>query len=101
MILFNECDKIIAGLRFGDWKAQQNCYTIALLSEYFGDMVDDSYIWQHQRISPEVALKIEELSYKVWNHFMKPETPGVNVGQWCKKDACWTLLKERYEANKL
>lgn len=101
VILFNECDKIIAGLKFGDWKAQQNCYTIALLSEYFGDMVDDAYIWQNQRISPEVALKIEELSYKVWTHFMKPETKGVNVGQWCKKESCWILLKERYEANKL
>jgi len=101
VILFNECNKVVAAQKFGDWKAQQNYYTIALLSEYNSEIVDDEYIWKHQTISPELALKIEELAYKVWNHFMKPEIQGVNVGQWCKKEECWTLLKKRFEADRL
>jgi hypothetical protein len=99
VILFNECNKIVAAEKFGDWKAQQNYYTIALLAEYNSELVDDEYIWKHQTISPELALKIKELAYKVWNHFMDPEEQGANVGQWCKKEECWTLLKKRFESN--
>lgn len=98
VILFNECDHIVASLKFGDWKAQQNYYTISLLSEYFSSLVNNIDIWREQSISPDLAAKIEELAYKVWNHFMTPEISGTNVGQWCKKEECWTLLKKRYEA---
>lgn len=101
VILFNQCNEIVAKQKFGDWKAQQNYYTIALLAEYYAEFVDDEYIWKHQTISPELALKIQELAYKVWNHFMTPEEQGANVGQWCKKEECWTLLKKRFEADKL
>lgn len=101
VILFNNCDEIIANLRFGGWKAQQNYYTVALVAEYFSEMVDDEYIWKHQSISPALELKIEELAYMVWNHFMNPSTTGVNIGQWCKKEECWTLLKERFTQGEL
>lgn len=101
VILFNQCNEIVAKQKFGDWKAQQNYYTIALLAEYHGELVDDEYIWKHQTISPELALEIQELAYKVWNHFMTPEEPGANVGQWCKKEECWMLLKKRFEADML
>ncbi len=98
VILFNECDRIVASQKFGDWKAQQNYYTISLLAEYFPSLVNDIDIWRKQTISAELATQIEGLAYKVWNHFMTPEVPGTNVGQWCKKEECWTLLKRRYEA---
>lgn len=101
VILFNKCNKIVAEQKFGDWKAQQNYYTIALLAEYYSEMVDFEYMWKHQTISPEVALKIKELAYKVWNHFMDPAEQGTNVGQWCKREECWILLKKRYEADLL
>lgn len=99
VILFKDCDKIVDEQNFGGYKAQINYYTIALLSEFYSNLVDFKYIWQHQRISPETALKIQELCYKVWNHFDNPYTNGargVNVTQWCKHEECWELLKKRY-----
>ncbi|MPM86197.1 hypothetical protein SDC9_133285 [bioreactor metagenome] len=98
VILFNECDKIVESLKFGGFKAQINYYTIALLSEFHSSKVSDTYIWKNQRISGELAVLIEKLAYKVWNHFMNPEIKGINIGQWCKKENCWMLLKERYES---
>lgn len=97
VILFNECDKIVESLKFGGFKAQINYYTIALLSEFHRSKVSDTYIWKNQRISGELAILIEKLAHKVWSHFMKPEVKGINIGQWCKKENCWLLLKERYE----
>jgi hypothetical protein len=97
VILFNECDKIIAEHKFGGFKAQQNYYTVALIGKYYADKVDSNYIWATQSISPEVAQIIEKVMYIVWNHFMNPTTPGVNIGQWCKKEDCWELLQRRFE----
>lgn len=99
VILFQQCDKIVDAQNFGGYKAQINYYTIALLSKFHSDKVDFEYIWKHQNISPEVSQLLEDCCYKVWNHFMNPNTNnarGVNVTQWCKKEDCWTLLKERY-----
>lgn len=99
VILFQHCDKIVDAQNFGGYKAQINYYTIALLSEFHSDKVSFEYIWKHQNISPEVSQLLEDCCYKVWNHFMNPNTnnaKGVNITQWCKKEDCWTLLKERY-----
>jgi hypothetical protein len=101
VILFNKCDSIITNQRFGGFKAQQDYYTVALLGKYFLGNVDFEYIWEHQSINPELELIIEDLVYKVWNHFQKPSIPGVNIGQWCKKDECWELLQKRFENNEL
>lgn len=100
VILFKECDKLVAQQNFGGYKAQINYYTISLLAEFHADMVDDNDIWQRQGISPELSALLEELIFKVWNHFMNPETKGINITQWCKKEDCWKLLRTRYK-NKL
>lgn len=97
VILFNECDKIIAEHKFGGFKAQQNYYTVALIGRYFSDKIDVDHIWSTQSISPEVARIIEKVMYVVWDHFMNPMTPGVNIGQWCKKEDCWELLQLRFQ----
>lgn len=100
VILFKECDKLVAKQNFGGYKAQINYYVIALLAEFHSDEVDDMDIWKRQSISPELSIRIEELILKVWNHFMNPEVVGINITQWCKKEDCWKLLKTRYK-NKL
>lgn len=99
VILFQKCDKIVDAQNFGGYKAQINYYSIALLSEYHREKVDFEYIWKHQDITPELSELLEEICYKVWNHFANPavnNAKGVNITQWCKKEDCWTLLKERY-----
>lgn len=101
VILFNECDRIVANQKFGGFKAQIDYYTVALLGTYFKDKINLDRMWEIQNIEPEIRLIIEDLVYKVWRHFQNPTTPGVNIGQWCKKSDCWSLLKERYENNNL
>lgn len=97
VILFNSCDEIVKNLKFGGFKAQQDYYTVALFGKYYSDLFDPREIWDKQSINAETAKTIEELAYFVWNHFQKPTVPGVNIGQWCKKEECWELLRARYE----
>ena len=101
VILFQQCDRIVAGLNFGGYKAQINYYVMALIGRYFQDKFDAKYIWQNQMISPDMADIIEELALKVWQHFQNPSVLGVNITQWCKKNECWELLQSRYENNEL
>ena len=96
VILFNSCDEIIKNLKFGGFKAQQDYYTVALFGKYYSDLFDPLEIWNRQSINAETAKTIEELAYFVWNHFQNPTVPGVNIGQWCKKEECWELLQARY-----
>lgn len=100
VILFNECDRIVANQKFGGFKAQIDYYTVALLGKYYKDEINLDMIWENQMINSETMLIIEELVYKVWEHFQNPTIPGVNIGQWCKKSDCWDLLQYRFE-NKL
>lgn len=99
VILFNECDRIVANQKFGGFKAQIDYYTVALLGKYYKDKIDLNWIWEHQTITPEIILILEELVYKVWQHFQNPTISGVNIGQWCKKADCWELLQSRFENN--
>lgn len=101
VILFNQCDRIIAGMKFGGFKAQQVYYTVAIIGKFYSDLFDVSSIWKNQMISPELAGVVEEVAYKVWSHFQKPSIQGVNTGQWCKKEECWELLQKRFVLNEL
>lgn len=97
VILFNSCDEIIKNLKFGGFKAQQDYYTVALVGKYHSDLINPQEIWNNQTINAETAQTIEELAYFVWDHFRNPTVPGVNIGQWCKREDCWKLLQRRYE----
>lgn len=99
VILFNRCDEIIKNLKFGGFKAQQNYYTVALMGKYYSALINPQEIWVNQDINAETAKIIENLAYFVWEHFQNPTVPGVNIGQWCKKEDCWELLQKRFEAN--
>lgn len=101
VILFQECDRIVTNQKFGGYKAQVNYYTIALLSEFYENQIDDEEIWRKQAIPADISLIIEELVLKVWKHFMNPEVKGINITQWCKKEECWNLLKKRCKSNDL
>lgn len=101
VILFQQIDKIVAGLNFGGYKAQINYYVMALIGKYYSDIFDADYIWKNQLISPEMINVIEDLALKVWNHFQNPVVRGINISQWCKKEECWELLQSRFENNEL
>ena len=85
-------------MKFGGFKAQQNYYVVALIGKYYVHLIDPMEIWQTQDINVQTAQVIEELAYFEWEHFLNPTVPGVNIGQWCKKEDCWELLQRRFAA---
>jgi hypothetical protein len=76
----------------GGYRANIVTYTIAKLVHDVrkaGGEIDLEKIWNNQDAGPEIASRLEQLAPSVQASLLLPP-PGVkNVGEWCKKDACW------------
>jgi len=79
------------------YRANIVTYTIALLrhliQKQFGKELDLMGIWQKQTIPKTVEDIIIELSEKVYNKLTDSSRDVVNVTQWCKREKCWTGVK--------
>lgn len=93
-ILFRETERIVTRQKYGGYRAQIVTYTLSLLSHATAQRIDLGRLWQEQELSEELADSIRDLSVVVQKHIMAAPG-GQNVGEWCKREACWEKLKER------
>lgn len=79
----------------GGYRANIVTYTIAKLFHdvrVTGREVDLEGIWNNQDAGSEIASRLEQLALSIQASLLLPP-PGVkNVGEWCKKDACWESI---------
>lgn len=69
-----------------------------MLSEYcmmHNKSVDLKKIWNKQDLSPVFIQTIGLVGKLVSDDITRPPEGISNIGEWCKKDACWTRLKEK------
>lgn len=87
-ILFRRAERLVSDLRLGGYRANVVAYTIAVLSDRSKRRLDLGWIWQHQRLTPELEDAIMELAPRV--HAALLDAPGRgNVTEWAKKLSCW------------
>lgn len=95
-ILFNTIDSIVKSKKLGGYKANMDTYLMAAISFLSDKNLDLTYIWEKQKVQPEVIKRIEELIPLVWQHLTRSAVSGSqssNVGEWSKKPDCWHKLK--------
>ena len=51
-------------------------------------------IWEKQSVPSAVTDILTDLTYYVFEKITDEKKETVNVGQWCKRDACWIQVKE-------
>ncbi len=80
----------------GGYRANIVAYAI---SKIFHDVRTSGYeidlerIWNNQDAGAEISTCLEKLGPKIQEALLFPP-PGVkNVGEWCKKDACWESVR--------
>lgn len=103
-LIFRWTDKMIGT---SDWylsdrayKAQTTAYTIALLShliEKRGATLDMRRIWNRQEVPLSLKRSLEELAPFVASFIRQTPDAVRNVGEYCKKQFCWTRLCEAFE----
>lgn len=79
----------------GGYRANIVTYTISKLFHdvrIAGEEIHLERIWNNQDAGPEIASRLEQLAPSIQASLLLPP-PGVkNVGEWCKKDACWESI---------
>lgn len=91
-ILFRRAEKLIQQQQYGGYRANIVTYTIAFLSYKTGQRIDLEKIWKTQALTPAIEDNIIEISKLVHEMIINPPG-GANVGEWCKKQKCWDVIK--------
>ena len=96
-ILFRRTEKLVHRQQYGGYRANIVTYTLAYLSHKTEQRIDLERIWKEQALSAALEAEIVEVSRFVQKLIVNPPG-GANVGEWCKKEKCWLLIKNyRYE----
>lgn len=95
-ILFKEIDKLVAKRDLGGYKSNMVSYIIALLSYKTNKRLNLDKIWETQNIGEALNSSIESTIDLVWNHINLPSKQGMNITEWCKKQECWTTLRDKF-----
>ena len=92
-ILFRQTEKLVQKQQYGGYRANIVTYTIAFLSYKTAQRIDLERIWREQALTPVLEWEIIEISKFVQKLIVNPPG-GANVGEWCKKEKCWHLIRD-------
>lgn len=95
-ILFKEIDRIVMKANLGGYKANMVSYILSWLSYKTNKKLNLATIWESQGISEHLNSVIGEMIPIVWKHINSPLKSGMNIGEWCKKLECWSMLKDKF-----
>jgi hypothetical protein len=94
-ILFKECDDLVKEKELGGYKANVVTYSVALLSFLTAMRINRDQIWQAQGVGSGVRNALSRIADVVWAHINSPPKEGMNIGSYCKREYCWTSLRDR------
>lgn len=97
-IVFRTTEKLISVQPWydGGYRANTVAYTIAMLSLVCTEAkreFDFIHVWEQQEISPVTVRAIETTAKHVRGVIMNPPSHISNIGEWCKKEGCWTRMQ--------
>jgi len=99
VILFRTVERIISKADWynGGYRAQAVAYTISYLSYIIKKQkkyLNFNLIWDSQCVPDALITILEDIAEIIYNEINNPPEGNANVGQWCKKSACWESVKE-------
>jgi hypothetical protein len=81
----------------GDYRAQIAAYAISLFFKLYKDRsggFDLQNIWLAQAVPDDLRKPLTEIAQNVQHGILSPPQGTTNVGEWTKKEECWTRLKD-------
>lgn len=92
-ILFRKTEKLVQQQQYGGYRANIVTYTLAYLSHKSAQRIDLERIWKEQSLTPALEAEIIAVSKFVQQLIVNPPG-GANVGEWCKKEKCWQVIRD-------
>jgi hypothetical protein len=92
-ILFRAATGIVRSENFPAYRANIVAYLVAYLSHRTAGQLNFNLIWRQQSLSTDLVVLL-----RVWSHSVaeaiQESAEGRNVTEWCKKEGCWSAVKE-------
>ena len=99
-IMFRRTEKLVSQQQYGGYRANIVTYTLAFLSYKTAQRIDLERIWKEQSLTDALEKEIVEVSKFIQQTIVNPPG-GANVGEWCKKEKCWKVIREHdYDISK-
>lgn len=99
-LMFRATEKLVSAQPWynGGYRANIVAYTLALMGEITKRRhvrVDFQRVWNAQKVDGDLIEALEIIADEVNNEIISPPSGISNVGEWCKKDACWTRISAK------
>lgn len=96
-LMFRATEKLVSAQPWynGGYRANIVAYTLALMGEITkrrNMRVDFQRVWNAQKVDDDLIEALEIIAGAVNEEIISPPAGTSNVGEWCKKDACWTRI---------
>ena len=97
-ILFRRLEKLVPDQPWyqGGYRAQIVTYSLAKMSQLFekyNRVLNLEMIWNMQSVPEIVEWQLRDIMSAV-NESLTQDNEEANVGQWCKKEACWVKVQK-------
>lgn len=100
IIVFKFLEKLVSSADWyqGGHRAQIVTYTIAKLAQEIkeqanGADIDFRKIWGAQGVTLGLSKQLEKIAKEISVLINQTPVPNADVGEWCKKQDCWTKIK--------
>ncbi|MDZ4783396.1 MAG: AIPR family protein [Planctomycetia bacterium] len=94
-ILFRFAERLYGEMDYQGYRAQVVTYSIARLSHECQRQLDVEAIWKEQQIPADIQGALKYIVTGVREMITEPPKTQKNVGEWCKRDECWTAVLAR------
>jgi hypothetical protein len=99
-IIWKHVESMISAAR-GDWyegdfRAQITAYTVTQFFQVYRNKnggFDLQKVWAQQTVPEDIHDAITELAIKVQKEILTPPQGVTNVGEWAKKEECWSRIR--------
>ena len=95
LILFRSTESIIKANLKGDFRNNILAYTVATLSLLTDQSIDMLRIYKNQGLGGAMSTMILNLAKRIVQLINEgaSQTGMTNIGEWCKKQGCWEIVK--------
>lgn len=100
-ILFKEMEKLVSHATWYEKSYRANIVTYSIASLFY--MIDKQSannelnylkLWNEQGLYPELSNQLDRIGQLVSKIITAEDRPTKNVTEWCKREACWTVMQK-------
>ena len=102
ILLFKHTEFLVSHQTWYEQGYRANIVTYALAflrwcikQQFKNKELDLIAIWNRQEIPELISGELVKITKLVFDHITDSNRETINVTQWCKRDSCWTKLKEK------